>query len=271
MVMNAKPIGVFDSGLGGLTGVRRLRALLPEEDIVFLGDTGRVPYGNRSIETLISYAKQDLSFLLRFGVKAVLIACGTVSSVAMDQLGDAPVPLCGVVKPAAAKAAALSRSGRVGVIATTAAIQSGAYARALQALRPDCRVTAQACPLLVPLIENGRVQPGDRLLELAVEEYLAPLKAAEVDTLILGCTHYPLIEAVIAKAMGPQVRLVDVAAEAVDSLRAQLADAGQLAARPGGGSLSCWVTDSTDQFSRLASLFISEPGGIRVQRTVIGP
>lgn len=267
MAKRSDPIGVFDSGLGGLTAVRRLRRLLPGEDLVFLGDTGRVPYGERTVETIEQYARQDLQFLLNRGVKAVVIACGTISSVALHRLPDCGVPLFGVVEPAADKAAALSRSGRIGVAATSAAVRSGAYARAIRQRRPDCTVTARACPLFASLIEAGHLHPGDRMLETAAEEYLTPLREADIDTLILGCTHYPLISEVVRGIVGESVTLVDVAAEAVDGLAARLCADGMLSPRSEGGALSCWVTDDTERFAELAGLFLEEPGRLRVERT----
>ena len=192
--MDQRPIGVFDSGLGGLTAVRELCRLLPGEDVVYFGDTGRVPYGSRSRETIIKYARQDVAFLRTFDLKAILIACGTVSTTALDVLSaENPIPVMGVVEPAARAAARLTRSGNIGLIGTQTSVRSGAYERAIQAENPAVRVIGQPCPLFVPLVENGRFRPGDIVIETVAAEYLAPLKAAGVDTLVLGCTHYPLL------------------------------------------------------------------------------
>ena len=173
--MDTRPIGVFDSGLGGLTAVRELARIMPEEDLVYFGDTGRVPYGGRSRDILVRYARQDVAFLRTFDPKAIVIACGTVSTTALDVLQEEnDIPIFGVGAPAAHAAARETRNGRVGLIGTRASIRSGAYERALNHLRPGVRVTARACPLLVPLVENGRFQPGDVVAETVVSEYLAP-------------------------------------------------------------------------------------------------
>ena len=220
--MDDRPIGVFDSGLGGLTTVRELCRLLPEEDIVYFGDTGRVPYGSRSRETIVKYARQDVAFLRTFDLKTIVIACGTVSTTALD---------------------------------VRASIRSGAYERLIRAENPAARVLAQPCPLFVPLVENGRFRPGDVVIETVAAEYLAPLKEAGVDTLVLGCTHYPLLEKVIGAYMGPEVRLINSGAEgaraAADCLRERDALAG-----PGRGSCRCFVSDRQEDFSRLASTFL---------------
>ena len=240
--MDDRPIGVFDSGLGGLTTVRELCRLLPEEDIVYFGDTGRVPYGSRSRETIVKYARQDVAFLRTFDLKTIVIACGTVSTTALDVL-------------AARAAARATRSGSIGLIGTQASIRSGAYERLIRAENPAARVLAQPCPLFVPLVENGRFRPGDVVIETVAAEYLAPLKEAGVDTLVLGCTHYPLLEKVIGAYMGPEVRLINSGAEgaraAADCLRERDALAG-----PGRGSCRCFVSDRQEDFSRLASTFL---------------
>ena len=254
--MDQKPIGVFDSGLGGLTTVRELTQLLPGEDIIYFGDTGRVPYGSRSRETIVKYARQDVAFLRTFDLKAIVIACGTVSTTALDVLAaENPIPVLGVVAPAARAAARATRSGSIGLIGTQASIRSGAYKRLIRAENPAARVLAQPCPLFVPLVENGRFRPGDVVIETVAAEYLAPLKEAGVDTLVLGCTHYPLLEKVIGAYMGPEVRLINSGAEgaraAADCLRERDALAG-----PGRGSCRCFVSDRQEDFSRLASTFL---------------
>ena len=263
--MDRRPIGVFDSGLGGLTAVRELARLMPEEDLVYFGDTSRVPYGSRSKETLVKYARQDAAFLRTFDPKAIVIACGTVSTTALDVLqAESGIPIFGVVESAAQAAAQLTKNGRVGLIGTHASIRSGAYERALERLRPGVRVTARACPLLVPLVENGRSQPGDIVAETVAAEYLAPVKAAGVDALILGCTHYPLMKAVIGAYMGPAVALVDVGEQCARWVRRQLELDGMRNGRPGAGRHRYYVSDSTEDFSALASVFLGEDvrGGV---------
>lgn len=256
--MDSRPIGVFDSGLGGLTAVRELLRLLPQEDIVYFGDTGRVPYGTRSRETIIKYAEQDIRFLQTLDVKAILVACGTVSTNAdLAQLSrQYHLPILGVVDPAAQRAARLTRNRKIGLVATPASVQSGAYQRALTALDPRLTIVENACPLFVPIVENGRFRPGDPLAELLTAEYLTPLRDAGVDTLILGCTHYPLLSDVIAQFMGPEVQLVSPGAEAA----ALLAQSIESCARTDGeGTRRFFVSDSTASFSSFAELFLQEP------------
>lgn len=257
--MDTRPIGVFDSGLGGLTALRELARLMPQEDLVYFGDTGRVPYGSRSRETIIKYAQQDVAFLSTFEPKAIVIACGTVSTTALDTLrGQYAVPLYGVVEPAARAAAQRTRNGKVGLIGTQATIRSGAYERALDALRPGTQVTARACPLFVPLVENGRFRPGDIVVETVAAEYLEEVKAQGVDTLMLGCTHYPLLREVIGAYMGPEVELVDVGAECARWVMGQLAGRDQLAPADRKGSHRYFVSDSTGDFAHVASMFLGE-------------
>ena len=257
--MDTRPIGVFDSGLGGLTAVRELARIMPEEDLVYFGDTGRVPYGGRSRDILVRYARQDVAFLRTFDPKAIVIACGTVSTTALDVLQEEnDIPIFGVVAPAAHAAARETRNGRVGLIGTRASIRSGAYERALNHLRPGVRVTARACPLLVPLVENGRFQPGDVVAETVVSEYLAPVRAAEADTLILGCTHYPLMKPIVGAYMGPGVTLVDVGEQCARWVKRQLELDGLRNERPGAGRHRYYVSDSTEDFTALASVFLGE-------------
>ena len=244
--MDTRPIGVFDSGLGGLTAVRELARLMPEEDLIYFGDTGRVPYGGRSKEILVKYA---------------------VSTTALDVLREeSDIPVFGVVEPAAHAAAQLTKNGRVGLIGTKASIRSGAYERALSALHPGVAVTARACPLLVSLVENGRSRPGDIVAETVVSEYLAPVKAAGVDTLILGCTHYPLLWDVIGAYMGPGVALVDVGEQCARWVKKQLEWNGLRNERPGAGRHRYYVSDSTEDFSALASVFLAEDVAAEVEQ-----
>lgn len=255
--MDARPIGVFDSGLGGLTAVRELSRILPGETLIYFGDTGRVPYGGRSRETLIKYARQDVAFLRRFDLKSIVIACGTVSSTALDLLREEnDLPIHGVVGPAALAAKQATRTGRVGLIGTAATIRSGAYEKALAALDRAITVTARACPLFVPLVENGRTSPGDVVIETVCEEYLADIKAAGVDTLILGCTHYPLLTEIIGHCMGPDVTLVDVGGACARSVATALAAEDALAPEDARGGLHCYVSDTVDGFAALASRFL---------------
>lgn len=255
--MDNRPIGVFDSGLGGLTAVRELRRLLPQEDIVYFGDTGRVPYGGRSPDTIIRYARQDVAFLRTFDLKAVVIACGTVSTTALDILTkENDIPIWGVVEPAAQAVADITRNGLVGLIGTQATIRSGAYERRMAQNNPEIKILSRSCPLFVPLVENGRFRPGDIVVETVAAEYLEPFRQAGVDTLVLGCTHYPLLTQVISAFMGPQVTLVNVGEKCAVRVAAELEKSGALSRRARPGKSRYYVSDSTEDFSRLASVFL---------------
>ena len=257
--MDQRPIGVFDSGLGGLTAVRELCRLLPGEDVVYFGDTGRVPYGSRSRETIIKYARQDVAFLRTFDLKAILIACGTVTTTSLDILqAENDLPMVGVVEPTCRRAALVTKNRRVGLIATAASVRSGAYEAALRRLDPEIRVFSRACPLLVPLVENGRVRPGDVVIEAVAREYLAPLKEAGVDTLILGCTHYPLLTDVIGGIMGPGVELVSAGEESAFELKRMLKARGLRADESRRGETVFYVSDRVEDFEQTASLFLQE-------------
>lgn len=254
--MDNRPIGVFDSGLGGLTAVKELERVLPQESVVYFGDTGRVPYGTRSRETVRRYARQDMAFLVAHHVKAVLAACGTVSSTAADIGAGLPVPYFDVVGPTARAAASRTQRGIVGVIGTSATIHSGAYSRALRGLSPDLQVLAKPCPLFVPLVESGFVEPGDPVARLAAERYLAPLREAGADVLILGCTHYPILSQTIAQVMGPGVALVDSGREAALALAEGLEAAGLLCGPDVPRQAEYYVTDAPEGFDAIAELFL---------------
>jgi len=257
MGVDKRPIGVFDSGLGGLTAAAELVSLLPGEDIIYFGDTGRVPYGSRSGEAIIKYARQDVAFLRTFDLKAIVIACGTVSTTALDTLtAENDIPIYGVVEPAALAAVAATKNGRVGLIGTQATIRSGAYEARMARENPAVTVAAAACPLFVPLVENGRFTAGDRVAELVAEEYLSPIKAQGVDTLVLGCTHYPLLMDVIGAFMGPQVTLINVGAACAAAVAAALKAQDKLNSPGHVGQSRYFVSDRPDDFSRLASTFL---------------
>ncbi|MBE6915750.1 MAG: glutamate racemase [Ruminococcaceae bacterium] len=256
--MDQRPIGVFDSGLGGLTAVRALTERLPSENIVYFGDTARVPYGTRSPDTILRYAEQDIRFLKKFDVKALVVACGTVSAVALPKIAnDYPFPILGVVAPAVNAAARATANGKIGLLGTSATVKSGAYEREIKALLPSAEVFSTACPLFVPLVENGRVRKDDLVLMTVIEEYLTPIKAAGVDTLILGCTHYPIIADAIAAFMGDEVTLVNPSAEAVSSL----ASLPNFSENTQGGTLRFYVSDDPVGFSKNAELFLGHSVG----------
>jgi len=258
--MDKRPIGVFDSGLGGLTAVRQLMEQLPGEDIIYFGDTGRVPYGSRSPETVLKYTRQDINFLLQFDIKAIVIACNTADTVAgalMQREYD--LPICGAVRPTAKRAAATTRNGKIGIIGTSATIGARVYDGMIRELNPRVRIKSAACPLLVPLVENMRTRPGDRVIELVVEEYLKPLKEWGCDTLVLGCTHYPLLRDVISAYMGPEVTLINSGQEAARQLAETLKRADMLSGSPGPGTYKYYVSDTAEGFSKMASAFLEKP------------
>ena len=255
--MDKRPIGVFDSGLGGLTAFRKLAEILPGENIIYLGDTGRVPYGSRSKETIIKYAMQDAAFLTGFDIKAIMVACNTVSATAMTELTrDCKVPVYAVVEEPVKTALRLTKNGRIGVIGTEATIRSGSYESALKGRCPDAEVFSAACPLFVPLVENGRTGTRDIVPVTLAREYLQPLKEKNVDTLIMGCTHYPLLAEIIQNEMGPEVSLVDSGAEAAIRVAQDLRERGFLSESEEKGEHRFFVTDSTEGFSRLAAAFL---------------
>ncbi len=255
---DVRPIGIFDSGVGGLTVYRALRARLPRESFVYLGDTARIPYGTRSPETVCEYARQDAAFLLACGVKLIVIACNTASSLALDSLqADYRVPVVGVIEPGARQAAAVTRCGHIGVIGTEATIASTAYPRAIQRLAPELRVTSRSCPLFVPLVEEGWVPHP--VTAMVAAEYLTPLREAEVDTLVLGCTHYPVLADVIRRVMGEGVTLVDSGACAAEEVAAVL-EQQSCFAPPGNRPVATrfCVTDASERFRRVATLCLGE-------------
>lgn len=225
---DSRPIGVFDSGIGGLTTVRELFRQLPNESIVYFGDTARLPYGNKSKATVTRFSLEIATFLARQDVKCLVVACNTASSHALDALQHRfDIPVIGVIEPAAEAALAASEHHRIGVIGTLATVGSRAYADALERRRPGVEVHQRACPLFVPLVEEGWLDhPVTRLV---AEEYLAELRATKPESLILGCTHYPLLAPLLASVMGPDVRLVDSGAEAARATATQLAARGALA------------------------------------------
>lgn len=210
--MDTRPIGIFDSGSGGLTAVRALEQLLPNEAIIYVGDTARMPYGSRSRREISQFSHEIVAYLLRQNVKAIIAACGTISTNAPELRQEAAIPYYDVISASAAAAAQKTKSGRVGLVATSATIRSKSFAEAVEAVTGQ-PVTAVACPLLAPMIEHGATA-ADPALCRAVETYCQPLLAASVDTVILGCTHFPLVAGVFARVLGPKVSLIDSGAEA---------------------------------------------------------
>ena len=252
------PIGVFDSGVGGLTVVHELVRRLPHESIIYFGDTARVPYGPKSAETVRRYSREAAAYLTSRNVKALVVACNTATAHAYDDLKDhLKIPVIGVIEPGARAAAQTTRSQRVGVIGTAGTIRSGAYDFAVRSLLPDARVYAQSCPLFVPIIEEGwSSHPAARLI---AQEYLRPLHDLDVDVLVLGCTHYPLLRDVIAETMGPAVTLVDSAAETACEVE-QVLSAADLLAPVGGepGRLHFVASDSPLRFREVGRRFLGD-------------
>jgi len=254
-----RPIGVFDSGLGGLTVVAELRRQLPSEDLVYFGDTARVPYGTKSAETVIRFAREDCLFLLRFDPKMIVVACNTASAHAMPALVDAlDVPVCGVVDPGSAAAVATADGRTVAVIATEGTIASDAYRRAIQALRPDLPVVQKACPLLVPLVEEGRTC-DDPVVRTVLREYLEPLRALDPAAVVLGCTHYPLLKPAIAEVFDDSTLLVDSAEETASQVAQTLESSGNLSDRTSNGTFKCYLSDNPDRFQTIGSRFLGQP------------
>ena len=257
--MDTRPIGVFDSGLGGLTTVLKLKQIMPCEDIIYLGDTGRVPYGSRSDETITKYTRQAASFLSDKGIKALVIACNTACSAAYEKIhNNYDIPIYEVITAPAKKAANLTKNGKIGVIGTAATIRSDVYKKAIMDNKPDSKVYSVKCPLFVPLVENGRTGKNDIAANDIANSYLHELKEAQIDTLILGCTHYPLLRSVIQQVMGENVNLVDSGAETAKLVAQDIIKRGMASANDHEGKISYYVTDSIEGFSDLASRFMEE-------------
>jgi glutamate racemase len=267
-----QPIGVFDSGIGGLTVIHALRERLPAEDILYFGDAARVPYGGKSAETVIRFTRECLGFLVRREVKLLVVACNTASALALPVLaGSLPMPAIGVIEPGVNAAMGRSRNRRIGVIGTEGTVGSGAYRKALeQEVEPMPGASAarapapgalsvfeQACPLFVPLAEEGWTE-GD-VPRLVAQRYLAPLLARDIDTLILGCTHYPLLRGVIAEVAGPSVALVDSGAETARVTQARLEALGLARRGPARGRCTVFVTDRPQRFREIGAAFLGEP------------
>lgn len=254
---NRRGIGVFDSGVGGLTVLKALMERLPAENTVYLGDTARVPYGTKSAEVVRRYSLRNAEFLLANQIKLLVVACNTASAVALPQLSAAlPIPVLGVIEPSAKAAAERSRTGRIGVIGTPGTIRSGAYQRALTDARPGVSVVVKACPLFVPLAEEGWVA-GEVPVQVA-RQYLSELTDGAVDTLVLGCTHYPLLREVIAEVLGERIALIDSASATAEAVAELLRSRGELASGA-PASHRYYVTDEVDYFARVGERFLGRP------------
>jgi glutamate racemase len=258
--MTSLPIGIFDSGVGGLTVLRAVRERLPNENIIYLGDTARVPYGTKSRATVERYAVEDAAFLIHKGVKVVIIACNTASALARERLRrEFEVPFLSVIGPGVRAAAKATKNHRIGVIATEATIDSGAYA---DGIREACGATAvaivsQACPLFVPLAEEG--ETNSPIAHQVAEKYLASLREHQIDTLVLGCTHYPLLKSVIAETIGSEVQLIDSGAATAAEIETLLRDKALLNPQADKGWSEFYVTDAAQRFHRIAERFLGYP------------
>lgn len=258
----AGAIGIFDSGIGGLTVAKAIGEALPDESLIYFGDTGRMPYGTKSADVVRRYSHENAQFLVDKGIKLLVVACNTASAVALASLrAEVDVPVVGVIEPGAAAAVAGTRRGKIGVIGTEATIRSGAYTHALKALRRDLEIYTRACPLFVPLAEEGWVD--NEVARATARLYLASLRKSGIDTLVLGCTHYPLLRATIAEVMGPEVQLIDSAAATAVVVRDALRDAG-LAATGTGAANSFFVTDAPERFVKVGARFL----GVQVDSAV---
>ena len=254
---HASPIGVFDSGIGGLTVMHELMRKLPGEHLVYFGDTARVPYGPKSPETVRRFSRENVHLLMGRNVKMVVVACNTATAHALEDLRRAfPIPIVGVIGPGARAAARATRSGRVGVIGTHGTIASDAYGRLLRSIRPDLEVVSRACPLLVPLAEEGLVDhPAARLI---AEEYLAPFRADGIDALILGCTHYPIFKPLIGEILGGGVTLIDSAEETAREVEEVITSRGIAGDPRAAGERRFLVSDLPAQFLRVGRIFLGE-------------
>ncbi len=252
-----KAIGIFDSGIGGLTVVKEIVATLPEENIIYLGDTARVPYGIRSPETVTRYSFENTQFLLSQEIKLLVVACNTASAISLDAVKkEFPLPVIGVLEPGARAAVAATRTRKLGVIGTEATIASGAYESAIKRLAPDVEVHSLACPLFVPLAEAGWTD--NDVAELVARKYLAPLRKMGIDTLVLGCTHYPLFKSVISRAIDPATRLIDSATETAKEVEDVLDKLKWHINGPGEGVRKFYVTDLPSRFEKIGKRFFGD-------------
>ncbi len=262
--MDMRPIGIFDSGLGGLTCVKEIMKIMPKEDIIYFGDTGRVPYGTRSRDTIVKYVRQDINFLKTFDIKSIIIACGTASSAALPMIeNEFDLDITGVVHPAAKNAALSTKSGKIGVIGTEGSIRSGKYKEELLKINPDFEIISKACPLFVPLVENGYLK--NEATRLIAEDYLLEMKNEKIDTLILGCTHYPLLSDIIRDVLGDEVTLIDSGAAAAAFTKKKIENRSLQAERQ-QGSCKFFVSDITESFSKQGGMFLNREITEQVKR-----
>ncbi len=268
------PIAVFDSGLGGLTVVQALRRLLPLENLIYFGDTARVPYGGKSADTVTRFAREICEFLIRFEPKIIIAACNTVSALALPTIrSEFSIPIVGVVQSSALRAALATRKELVAVLGTEATIASGAFERAIRQFKPHVRVVQQSCPLFVPLVEEGR-STDDVIVRLTLEDYLAPIRQLQPDVVLLGCTHYPILHPALRNFFGPDVTLISSGEAVAGSVQQMLQQQNLLCTSRGRGTVQCYVTDFPQRFSSLGNRFLGEPIGNVIRASIepwIGP
>ena len=261
------PIGVFDSGVGGLTVAREIMRQMPEERIVYFGDKARVPYGNKSGNTVIRFTRQIIRFLLTQDVKAIVIACNTATAYALEAVeGELDIPIIGVIHAGARTATQATKNGKIGIIGTEGTIRSGVYTKVMMEMRPDIEVTGKPCPLLVPLVEEGLLH--DSVTDEIASRYLSELKGKYIDTLVLGCTHYPLLRSTVGRLMGPEVTLVNPAYETALELKSVLTEADLLCSGPAEGQEQYlfYVSDLAEKFTSFATSIL--PGAVKETRQI---
>ncbi len=256
--MDNRPIGIFDSGLGGLSAVKAVLELLPNEDIIYFGDTARVPYGSRSNETIEKFAKEDIEFLQQFGCKLIMAACGTVSSVATKATSEIKEPFIGVVKPASKAAARATRNNVIGVMGTAATINSGSYVKEIAKINPDAQVLGVSCPLLVTLVENNWIDEDNYIAREIIKRYISPLTEQGADTIILGCTHFPHLAPIIQSVAGDDVVLIDTGLEAAREAKQILQQADMENSADNKAAAHYYVSDKTQNFSAIAKTLLGK-------------
>jgi len=253
-----RPLGIFDSGIGGLSVVKEVRRLLPHEDIVYVGDTARLPYGTKSKATVTRFSREIAQFLLKFRVKLIVVACHTASSFSLSTLKrELKIPVIGVVEPGAQEALRMTQTGRIGILGTRATIESHAYAKALQRKNPRIKVFSQSCPLFVPLVEEGYLK--EKVTYQMAREYLLPLKKQRVDTVILGCTHYPLLRQVIRDVLGPRTLLIDSSHETAHEVQQVLQHHHTASLNGKRPTCQFYVSDEPQRFAKIGSILLKHP------------
>jgi glutamate racemase len=253
-----KPIGIFDSGIGGLTVVKHLMRLLPDEDLIYFGDTARIPYGTRSHEMIKQYALEDAFFLQQFDIKFLVVACNTASAVAANLLkGILPVPVMGVIVPGAEKAVKVSRNGKIGIIGTTATVNSHAYDSEIKKLSPQAEIFSRASSMLIPLVEEGWID--EEITRLTIRKYLKPLLISGIDTLILGCTHFPLLHHTIQSEIGETITIIDSGEETAKKVKTMLHELNLKRGAVNSARFEFYVSDIPLKFDQIAARFLEKP------------